>query len=300
MTLRQIETFYWAARLGSLTNAAKRLNATQSAVSTRIHELETHLGVQLFDRSQRTARLTPDGVSLLPLAERIVETTEKMTAAARHEAISGYVRLGVVEVIAHTWLPRFLEVLRNSYPHVQTELEVALSYVIEAKMLDGALDMALTAMDLPSSRFVSVELGCVSFRWMKSSARSNVPDVVSASELSGLPVILASREAQHRGSTLEWLTENEIRFDRPTICNTFVTAAALAKAGLGIALLPMEIYGPDLERNELQIVSCRPEIKPMKLIAGRNRYLAAPAHRAVEWAAVTASSFAGKGTVPPP
>jgi DNA-binding transcriptional LysR family regulator len=61
MNLRQVETFYWAAKLGSFSAAAERMNATQSTVSMRIQEIERDLGVALFDRVQRTARLTPKG-----------------------------------------------------------------------------------------------------------------------------------------------------------------------------------------------------------------------------------------------
>ena len=55
MNLKQIETFYWAAKLGSFTAAAERLSATQSTVSMRIQELERDFGVALFDRRLRAA-----------------------------------------------------------------------------------------------------------------------------------------------------------------------------------------------------------------------------------------------------
>src|SRR3954453_9110689 len=160
MDLSKIETFYWAARLGSFARAAKR--ATQSAVSMRIHALESRLGVRLFDRSQRSARLTPDGVSLLPHAEQLIRASEQMFAAvARPDSVSGYVRVGVAEIVAHTWLPQFLELLREVYPRVRVELDVALWHPTEARLGDGALDMALPSCELPASRYVSVDLGAV-------------------------------------------------------------------------------------------------------------------------------------------
>jgi DNA-binding transcriptional LysR family regulator len=207
MDIRKIETFYWAARLGSFASAAKRLNATQSAVSMRIHELESRLGVRLFDRSQRSARLTPDGVSLLPYAEQLIRTSEQMFAAiGRRESISGYVRVGVAEIVAHTWLPQFLEVLRRVYPRVRVELDVALSHLTEAKLGDGELDMALTSCELPASRYVSIDLGAVTFRWMASPHMPGVPDKMAPAELCTLPAILTSKEEQHRGATLHWMT----------------------------------------------------------------------------------------------
>ena len=48
ITFRQIEAFYWIARSGSFSEAARGLNATQPGISNRIRELETLLKVRLF------------------------------------------------------------------------------------------------------------------------------------------------------------------------------------------------------------------------------------------------------------
>jgi DNA-binding transcriptional LysR family regulator len=300
MRLKQLETFYWAARLGSLANAAKRLNGTQSAVSMRIRELETQLGVTLFDRSQRSVRLSPEGVSLLPYAEQIVQNAERIETFARDKAISGYVRVGVAEIIAHTWLPQFLQLLYANYPLVQVELEIGVSHLIEAKVVDGTLDMSMATFELPASSHVCTSLGHVGFQWMKSPARNDIPDMVDAAMLERLPVILTSREAQHRGAILDWMSDNDVRFRTLTICNTFTTAAALAKTGLGVALLPQMLYGQDVADGILCELTCKPPLQPLEIISTRSRHRTAPAHRAIEWAAATASTFEGKASLMPP
>lgn len=301
MDIRKIETFYWAARLGSFAKAAKRLNATQSAVSMRIHELESRLGINLFDRSQRSARLTPDGVSMLPHAERLIAASEQLFASvAKRETISGYVRVGVAEIVAHTWLPDFIDTLQRHYPLVRVELDVALSHVIEAKLGEGDLDMALTSCEMPVSRYASVELGTVTFRWMSGSNMAEVPDVVTPGELSLLPAILTSKEDLYRGATLNWMMANQVQFSAPTICNTFTTAAALTKAGLGIALLPTNLYAREIADGLLRQIVCKPEIEPLRIYSSRPRQAKSLAHRAVEWAAVVSSTFPGKGSVEPP
>lgn len=61
MTLKQIEAFVWVVRLGTFAAAAKRLNTSQSTMSTRVLELESTLGAALFDRQSAPARLTPRG-----------------------------------------------------------------------------------------------------------------------------------------------------------------------------------------------------------------------------------------------
>ena len=92
--LKQLETFYWAAKLGSFTAAAERLNYTQSTVSMRIHDLEQDLGVSLFDRSQRTARITSKGRDLLKHAEELLNLSAEV-----HERIAAPgTRRGIVRL----------------------------------------------------------------------------------------------------------------------------------------------------------------------------------------------------------
>lgn len=54
MTLKQIEAFYWAAKLGSFAIAAQRLQVTQSSLSKRVAELEESVGALLFDRTMKS------------------------------------------------------------------------------------------------------------------------------------------------------------------------------------------------------------------------------------------------------
>ena len=84
MKLQQLETFFWVVKLGSFAAAATRLHATQSTISMRIRELEKSLGVELFDRSQRSAKLTPKGSELMGYAERLLDMATELEAARLH------------------------------------------------------------------------------------------------------------------------------------------------------------------------------------------------------------------------
>ena len=73
MTFKQLEALYWIAQLGGFAQAAARLHASQSAISKRIHELEQHFAIELFDRNQRSARLTEKGEELFLLSKKLLE-----------------------------------------------------------------------------------------------------------------------------------------------------------------------------------------------------------------------------------
>src|SRR5947208_10984031 len=115
-TLKQLEAFYWAASVGNFQSAASRLNTTQPAISNRIQELERVLGVELFDRSTRTARLTPKGRQLLDYADRMLRlNAELQDRIGEKRVLGGIVRLGVVDAVALTWLPDLIFRLNDTY-----------------------------------------------------------------------------------------------------------------------------------------------------------------------------------------
>jgi DNA-binding transcriptional LysR family regulator len=78
MTFKQLEALYWIAKLGGFAQAANQLHTSQSAVSKRVHELELLFDTELFDRSQRTARLTEKGEEMFVLASRLLCSSSAM------------------------------------------------------------------------------------------------------------------------------------------------------------------------------------------------------------------------------
>jgi DNA-binding transcriptional LysR family regulator len=291
MNQRQIESFFWAARLGSFAAAAARLNATQSTVSMRIQELENRLGTVLFDRTGRTARLTAQGALLLPMAEDVVLATARMVrAAAQKQEVAGYVRLGVAEVVALTWLTELVRRIRAEHPQIRLELEITLSHIVEEKLDAGTLDMAFATCEMPPSRFLSTPLHEVAFSWMCSPDLPGIPQVLTPQSLCNLPIIGTSREWQFRGSTLTWLTANSVHFRDLTICNSFRTAAMMAAAGLGLAYLPERLYEADVAKGTLRRLRCEPTTEPLRILVIRPLAISKPVHIAVETAALGAAS----------
>jgi DNA-binding transcriptional LysR family regulator len=259
--IKQIETFYLAARLGSFAKAARHMNATTSSVSMRIQELEARLGTVLFDRAHKRAQLTSQGLHLLPLAEQLLAASDRIFRAVSPEnELEGYVRLGVAEVVALSYLPAFLAEFRSRFSRIQLEIEVALSHVLEDKLYAGKLDIALAPCELSPSRYSHTSLGGEDFRWMCSPMLTGIPEIVTPTEFTNLPLIVTSREALLRGSILHWINENHVTFRNPTICNTFTIAGRMAIDGIGCAFLPMRIYGENVRRRQLRIVECRPQI----------------------------------------
>ncbi|MDU6668195.1 MAG: LysR family transcriptional regulator [Bradyrhizobium sp.] len=83
ISLDQLTTFVTAAETGSFSAAGRKLGRAQSVVSQNLANLETQLGIQLFDRSARYPVLTAAGRALLADARAVAEDLAKLKARAR-------------------------------------------------------------------------------------------------------------------------------------------------------------------------------------------------------------------------
>lgn len=268
MNMKQLETFYWIERLGSFSAAAERVFATQSTVSTRMQELEQSLGVKLFDRSHRNARLTAKGKELAPYVSQIIElATEAQQRVTPSEALSGVVRLGVVEIVAFTWLPAFIQALQERYPAVNLELEIALSYDLEAKVKEGALDVVFAVGCTPGPQFVTEPLGTSQFEWM-ASPRLGIPGRrLSPSELQPYPFITLNRQSYHHATVDAWMKANQVRWRRVIECNSLTMAASLVMAGLGVSLMPPGCYQREIASGALRVVETTGTMAPVEVFS---------------------------------
>jgi DNA-binding transcriptional LysR family regulator len=268
VNMKQLETFYWVERLGNFTAVAERMHATQSTISMRIQELEQSLGVKLFDRSHRLARLTPKGKELLPYVRQLVEITgEIQQRVAPGDSLSGVIKVGVIEIVASKWLPRFIRELQERYPKVSLELEIALSFDLIEKLRNGSLDVIFSAGKPPVGSYVCEALGAIELEWMASPSL-DIPDgPVSAKELRAWPFVTLNRQSIHHARIASWMKQNDLRPRRVIECNSMTVAATLVMAGVGVTLLPPSIYRRELDEGVLRILRTPKGMPPVELFA---------------------------------
>src|SRR2546421_453742 len=144
-TLRQLRVFSAVARHLSFARAAEELKLTAPAVSMQIKELETEVGLPLFDRSSRKVSLTMVGEYVLAYTQRVLAAmrdTEDMVARFRG------LRTGMLDVAmvstAKYFLPRLLAQFRDEHPGVEVRLRVASNREeVVALLREGAVELAI-------------------------------------------------------------------------------------------------------------------------------------------------------------
>jgi LysR family transcriptional regulator, low CO2-responsive transcriptional regulator len=144
-TLRQLRVFSAVSRHLSFVRAAEELGLTPPAVSMQIKELETEVGLPLFDRSSRKVSLTMVGEYVLAYTQRVLAAmrdAEDMVARFRG------LRTGVLDVAmvstAKYFLPRLLARFRDEHPGVEVRLQVANNREeVVALLREGAVELAI-------------------------------------------------------------------------------------------------------------------------------------------------------------
>lgn len=238
ITFRQIEAFYWIARSGSFSEAARSLNATQPGISNRIRELETLLNVRLFERGGRAVRLTPEGRQLQGLAEQIVALGHDFVARSGASAgVAGVMRIGAADTVALTWLPRLVAELSRRYPRLAVELSVELSVHLRDRLAEGELDIAFLVGTAPGPEFEEIPLGQVRNAWMAPRALGLGGRRIEATELAQHAILTHSRGSHLHRIVRQWFLRAGIRDIRIHGCNSLATMIEMTVAGLGVSLL---------------------------------------------------------------
>lgn len=145
MELQQIRYFLTLAEELHFWNSAEKLFITQSALSRQIKALEDELGVQLFERSKRTVRLTKAGEFLREQWLRMMEEIDRIHRQAKsiHEGTYGTMSIAYPGSIAYGFLPAIISAIANQLPEVKLELLEPTDVSIEQLLLNYQLDLAL-------------------------------------------------------------------------------------------------------------------------------------------------------------
>lgn len=156
LELRHYETVLAAIEFGTLTEAAKHLSTSQSALSHRLAEAERRLGTPLFERGPRR-RLSPTraGLALHQAASRALGdlAATEATLLSQQRGVVTTLRIAVGSYDCYHWFPQFLHTTRDRHPHLDLEL-VVVGDAPGPALASGAVDLVIA----PGNPEGSVEL----------------------------------------------------------------------------------------------------------------------------------------------
>jgi len=185
-----VQSFLAALDQGSLLGAARVLRTSQPTVGRHIAELETQLGVVLFERTGRGLQPTPTALQLAESARTMEAGAHQLarSVSGAEAGVAGTVRITASQPVACVLLPPVLARMRQALPDVQVEL-VASNEV--TNLLRREADIALRMVrpgqaSLVAKRIGTVTLGAYAHRdYLRRKGTPRQPSDLLQHELVG-------------------------------------------------------------------------------------------------------------------
>ncbi|MEP2718685.1 LysR family transcriptional regulator [Pseudophaeobacter sp.] len=260
--LEWVRAFETTARLGSFTAAARETGLTQPAISQRIGNLEHQLDTKLFVRKTRAIHLTTEGEAWLPHVQAALNSLRDSS-----EALFGVGRNKIVisassSIVQHWITPRLPALLKQSGAEITINTMVLAGDAAED---DGTVKIRYGAGDWPGLYKAAL--------FEERIAPLAAPSLLKTTEdWRELPRLSVSGP---RPSWRDWREFSGQVTTSPTALryDTFASALAAARAGLGVLLGSLPLCQQDLDSGELARVSeaVMPHHESYWLLASKER-----------------------------
>jgi len=172
ISLKQINYALAVENTLHFKKASEQCHVSQSALSSAIHEMESQLGVQIFERNNKHVFVTSCGAKVLEKARSIkIALDELMQISQMDKApLSTPMTLGVIPTIGPYLLPKVLPQVRKQYPEFQLKIKEAQSHRLVEMVRGGDLDAAILALPYPIEGLLSFEFWQEDFYWVSHQA----------------------------------------------------------------------------------------------------------------------------------
>jgi DNA-binding transcriptional LysR family regulator len=236
--LESLKIFRTVVDEGGVIRAANRLNRVQSNVTTRIRQLEEHLGTRLFRREGRSIRLSAEGQTLLVYADRLLRLADEAVSEMRTGKPKGVFRLGSLESTAGSRLAPILSRYHALYPNVVVELATGTAGALVTRVMNFELEAAFvsepfTAPGLEARPVFEERLVLVTSRAIR---RVSGPADIGRSTL-----IAFTQGCSYRKRIEEWLGGANVMPERILEFASYQAMIACVAAGTGFAVVPKSV-----------------------------------------------------------
>ncbi|WP_407520249.1 LysR family transcriptional regulator [Methylobacterium oryzisoli] len=240
-TPQQLAAFLHVATTGSFSEAARLQGVSQPALSRTIQQMESAVGQRLFDRTTRQVALTPIGLDLRRIAERLAAEFDSATSelARLVEGRSGQIAVAALPSIAAVLLPPAIARFREGRPDVEVTILDGLSESVLDVVAQGRADLGLTIRPSPHAMLtyrplLSDEFGLV--------CRSDDPlageGALPWSVFRNRPFVAMASTSSVRQMTDAAFLQAGLAIPPLFGCAFLGTTGHLVAAGLGITALP--------------------------------------------------------------
>ena len=123
MNIEQLQYIIEVSELGTIAKAADKLHVSHSAISQAIANLESELGITIFNRSRSGSKCTPEGKTVVKLSLEIINKINDLKKLGQEDTmLKGNLKIAASTIFFSTFLPELLYSFRKEFPYVQIEI----------------------------------------------------------------------------------------------------------------------------------------------------------------------------------
>lgn len=246
MDFRRLTYFVAVAEELHFGRAANRLGIAQPPLSRQIAQLESDLGVQLFDRTRSQVRLTQAGDTLLQRGRDILSQVDRAEREVRSvgEGAAGRLRIAFVGTASYGVLPELIREFRSSYPDVELALSAMNNAELKTALIARHIDVAFGRPAITDDEIRG-------FPFHVEPLILAVPANSELVERESLPLAELKRETfvlyprrprpSFADHILEVCKKEGFIPASEVLAQDFQTAISLVSVGVGIALVPHSV-----------------------------------------------------------
>ncbi len=257
MKIRHLRIFKAVCEEGSITKASVKLYMTQPAVSNAISELESYLGVYLFDRISRKLYLNETGKLFLGKASKLLDLYDSLEEDVKEFEDIAAINIGSSITIANFILPKVVEDFEVSYKKTPIKVVVDNAKNIESMLLKNEIDLGLIEGVIYNEELIKIP-----FSSYKLSVICSPKHKFCGKEAIDINLLIKERLLlREKGSAIRDVFDSALLLKDITVKPQWVSvnSPALIKAveqNLGVSVLPrilVEKYLNDGELYELKV-----------------------------------------------
>ena len=266
VNLELYRVFYTVAKCGSLTRAAEELYISQPAVSQSIKQLESQLGVSLFNRTHRGMELSAQGgkaiFAKIEQALRLFSEAETILTQINTQA-TGTIRIGASDTIFEYLLADKIVEFHEKFPAVKIEL---LSDVTPRTLEDLKANLCDVAfVNLPIEADPALKLYGNFMRLSEVFVTSaKYPELlngkVSIAELEKYPLVTLEENTVATRTLKRFLSAVGVNLQSSIQTGSWDMMKRLVSKGMGIGVIPKEYVQRCLLDESLHIIDTDPAL----------------------------------------
>ncbi len=240
MDLRNLSTFIQVAELNSFTRAAEKLGYSQPTVSFQIKQLESELGVQLFERVGHTVSLTADGRAALTRAQQICRLSDEMIGGGAEENEATTIRLAMADSLCSPLISDGFAAFRQAHPHISLQIIAAGTDEMFRRLDHNEVDLVCTLDNhfynttyvISNEQKVGAHFVCAADHPLAKAK------TVAVSDLLKEPFLLTEKGMSYRRLLDERLARDSMELAPVLELGSADVLCKLVAQGVGLSFLP--------------------------------------------------------------